>query len=236
MIHSRKSSRGFVERSHHGIDGTPIMPNFEELIASPTAAYDEGLAFFRGRGALNTALRRIVADSDRNGIEYAIIGAIALNQHGYRRFTEDIEVLMTQEGLKRFREQLVGPGYRPAFQGATKRFRTTTDNIPVEIVVAGEYPGDGLPKPVVFPDPRASSQEIDGVNTVMLEKLIELKLASGMSAPDRLKDLADVQEIIKVKGRGEDYAQALDESVRENFRELRRGAEGAHSLDGGQEP
>ena len=29
-----------------------------------------------------------------------------------------------------------------------------------------------------------------------LPKLIELKLASGMTAPGRLKDLADVQELI----------------------------------------
>ena len=40
--------------------------------------------------------------------------------------------------------------------------------------------------------------EIDGVKFVTLEKLIELKLASGITAPDRLKDLADVQELIKV--------------------------------------
>jgi hypothetical protein len=32
------------------------------------------------------------------------------------------------------------------------------------------------------------------VRFVAFEKLIELKLASGMTAPDRLKDLADVQE------------------------------------------
>jgi hypothetical protein len=40
---------------------------------------------------------------------------------------------------------------------------------------------------------------IDGIKTVILEKLIELKLASGMTAADRLKDLADVQELIKTK-------------------------------------
>ncbi len=36
------------------------------------------------------------------------------------------------------------------------------------------------------------------IRFVTLEKLIELKLASGMTAPDRLKDLADVQELIKI--------------------------------------
>src|SRR5262249_13378533 len=155
---------------------------------------DEGLAFFRGEGMLNKTLLRIVSDLEQNGIDYAVIGAIALNQHGYKRFTEDIDILLTKEGLKKFQERLGGLGYRPAVEGAAKRFKATADNVRVEIVTTGEYPGDGLPKPVVFPDPSESVQYIDGVRTVTLEKLIELKLASGMTAADRLKDLADVQE------------------------------------------
>src|SRR5437588_5097978 len=141
------------------------MPNFEQVIASPTAAYDEGLAFFRGHGMLNNALTRIVADLERNGIGYAVIGAIALNQHGYKRFTEDIDLLMTKEGLRQFRDQLVGRGYFPAFAGATQRFKTSQDNIKLEIVTTGEYPGDGKPKPVVFPNPGESSEIIAGIRT-----------------------------------------------------------------------
>ena len=105
----------------------------------------------------------------------------------------------------------------------------------VEVVTTGEYPGDGLPKPVAFPDPSRSFQEIDGVRTITLEKLVELKLASGMTAPDRLKDLADVQEIIKIKGLGPGFAESLDESVREKFHELQeaivRGRERDRGLD-----
>ena len=54
-------------------------------------------------------------------------------------------------------------------------------------MTAGEYPGDGKPKPVSIPDPSRSVAEIDGVRFATLEKLIELKLASGMSAPDRIE-------------------------------------------------
>ena len=66
-------------------------------------------------------------------------------------------------------------------------------------MTTGEYPGDGKPKPVSMPTPSEASIEIDGVKFVTLEKLIELKLASGISAPDQLKDLADVQELIKIE-------------------------------------
>jgi hypothetical protein len=162
---------------------------------------------------------------DAHGIEYTVIGAIALNQYGYRRFTEDIVVLLTKEGLRKFREELVGLGYRPAFEGATKKFRTTDENVPVEIITTGEYPGDGLPKPVQFPDPQNNFVVIDGVKTIPLEKLIELKLASGMTAPDRLKDLADVQEMIKVKSLDASFAEKLDNSVRDKFLELQRAVE-----------
>ncbi len=212
------------------------MADFEQIISSPTAAYEEGLAFFRGQGMLNRTLLRVIADLERNGIAYAVIGAVALNQHGYKRFTEDIDILMTKEGLKKFQEQLVGLGYRPAFQGATRRFKTTAENVSVEVVTTGEYPGDGLPKPVVFPDPSQSFQEIDGVRTITLEKLIELKLASGMTAPDRLKDLADVQEMIKIKGLGPEFAESLDESVREKFHELQQAIVRARARERGLGP
>jgi hypothetical protein len=195
------------------------MPTFDHVLSSPTSAYEEGLAFFRGQGMLNKTLLRIAADLDRVGIDYAVIGAVALNQHGYKRFTDDIDILVTKEGLEAFRARLVGPGYRPAYEGARKQFRTSDNNVPVEFVTAGEYPGDGKPKPVVFPAPHESAEEIDGVRTLKLEKLIELKLASGTTAPDRLRDLADVQEMIKFKGLGPDFAHKLDESVREKYRE-----------------
>ncbi|MGB7210539.1 MAG: nucleotidyl transferase AbiEii/AbiGii toxin family protein [Pyrinomonadaceae bacterium] len=201
--------------------------DYETLISSPVAAYAEGLRFFTGTGMLNDALSRLARDLEKNGIDYAVIGAIALNQYGYRRFTEDIDLLLTREGLATFREKLVGLGYRPAFEGAKKKFRTTEENIPVEIITSGEFPGDGLPKPVVFPDPAEFAVVIDGVKTVSLEKLIELKLTSGMTAGDRLKDLADVQELIKLKGLEEGLAARLNPFVKEKYLELHRSVRSA---------
>ena len=192
------------------------------MISSPVAAYDEGLRFFMGQGTLNETLRRIARDLEDHGIDYSVIGAIALNQHGYRRFTEDIDLLLTKDGLNKFRGELIGLGYRPAFEGATKKFRTARENVPVEIITAGEFPGDGKPKPVEFPNPRENQVEIDGIKTLSLEKLIELKLASGMTAPHRLRDLADAQELIKLKKLSADYAEKLNPFVREKFLELQK--------------
>lgn len=206
-----------------------MSSDFQSIIASPVLAYAEGLRFFNGTGMLNDALSRLVRDLERNEIEYAVIGAVALNQHGYHRFTEDIDLLLTRKGLEDFREKLVGRGYRPAFEGATKKFRTTSENVPVEVITEGEFPGDGLPKPVVFPAPADVCETIDGVKTVSLEKLIELKIASGISASDRLKDLADVQELIKLKGLDGSFAKHLSEYVRPKFIELWTGVRDSRS-------
>ena len=183
-------------------------------------AYAEGLRYFMGEGALNTALAQVADDLKRHGIDYMVIGAVAMLAHGYPRFTEDIDLVLTAEGLDAFHRELVGLGYAPAFEGARKRLRSTRGNVPVEIIVSGEYPGDGRPKPVSFPVPSDASVEIDGVRVATLEKLIELKLASGMTAPDRLKDLADVQELIKARGLSADFVEHLNPYVREKFLEL----------------
>ena len=49
---------------------------------------------------------------------------------------------------------------------------------------------------------------------------MELKLASGMTAPDRLKDLADVQELIKIRDLAAEFADKLNPHVREEFLKL----------------
>jgi hypothetical protein len=185
----------------------------------------EGLRYLMGQGDLHGALGELCSDLERRQIDYMVIGAVALMAHGYPRFTEDIDLVMTAQGLETFHRELVGLGYVPAFRGARKRLRATRGGVPVEIIVSGEYPGDGRPKPIVFPVPGEASVEIDGVRVVTLEKLVELKLASGMTAPDRLKDLADVQELIKARGLGQDFAGSLDPYVRNKFLELLRGVE-----------
>ena len=173
-----------------------------------------------GEGEINNVLTRLSADLSRNGIDYMVIGAVALMAHGYPRFTEDIDLVLTPDGLEAFHQRLVGLGYLPAFEGARKRLRSTAEGVTIEVMISGEYPGDGKPKPIRFPNPAEASVEIDGVRVVTFEKLIELKPASGMTAPDRLKDLADVQELIKACHLSSEFAARLDPYVRDQYWQL----------------
>ncbi len=184
------------------------------------AIYAEGQRYFMGQGSLNNTLTQLTRDLKEHGIDYMVIGAVALLAHGYPRFTEDIDLVLTPAGLEDFHRHLIGLGYVPAFPGAKKRLRSTRDGITIEVMTTGEYPGDGKPKPVSIPEPSTASTEIDGIQIVTFEKLIELKLASGMTAPHRLKDLADVQELIKIRALEKDFAERLHPYVRDRFLEL----------------
>jgi hypothetical protein len=168
-------------------------------------------------GEVYETLRRLAARLREESLDYALLGGMALVAHGYRRFTEDVDILMTPATLQAFRERLVGRGYRPAFPGAAQTFRDTETGVVIEVLTSGEYPGDGKPKPISFPDPRQARFERDGLWLVTLEKLIELKLASGLSAPHRLKDLADVQDLIVRLKLPLALSEELHESVRPEY-------------------
>ncbi len=173
--------------------------------------------FFMQQGKVYETLQRLAQKLPNAGIDYALIGGMALAIHGYVRLTQDVDLLMSEAGLAQFQKMLVGRGYIAAFPGARKMFLDTITGVKVEIITTGEFPGDGKPKPVQFPDPTAISIELDGMKVTRLETLIELKLASGLTAPDRLKDLADVQELIRMLNLPEQLGLQIDSSVRDEY-------------------
>jgi hypothetical protein len=144
---------------------------------------------------------------------------MALNEYGYRRATSDVDVLLTREGLTRLKQRLVGRGYVEKFAGS-KGLRDTAHNVEIDVVLAGEFPGDGKPKPVSFPDPAQTARKGERAAFLPVERVVELKLASGLSAPHRLRDLADVLELIRAAELPLQLAEQLDPSVREKYREL----------------
>jgi hypothetical protein len=176
-------------------------------------------AFFMGTDPVHLALSKITKALHEAQIPYAIVGAMALNQYGYRRATMDVDVLVTQESLDRFKAAWLGRGYVERFPGA-RGLRDTEHGVAIDFVIAGHYPGDGKPKAICFPDPALVATQIDNVSLLPLPKLVELKLASGLSAPHRGKDLIDIQELIKHAGLPRELAAQLDASVREKYLEL----------------
>jgi hypothetical protein len=158
------------------------------------------------------------------GIDYAIAGALGLAAHGFVRATEDVDVLISREGLHRFKERWVGRGYVDVRAGG-KAVRDTENGVRVDFLIEGDYPGDGKPKPVRFPPPASAAVAAGRFDVVALPRLIELKLASGMTAPHRLHDLADVLRLIAVAKLPRELAEELDPYVRPKYDELWRAAQ-----------
>ena len=195
-----------------------VVPYEQRLNRDKRWALLEGSMHFEGESAVQKALIRIARELDRLGVPYAIAGGMALFFHGFRRFTEDVDILVTKDAIKIIHDNLEGRGYLPPFEGS-KNLRDTVAGVKVEFIVTGDYPGDGKPKPVAFPDPSGVFVEIDGIRYVGLPTLLELKLASG-TAPHRLKDLGDVQELIRILSLPRSMGAQLNSFVRDKFYEL----------------
>jgi hypothetical protein len=195
------------------------MVTYEQLLdRDGDWALREGSMHFEEKSAVHKSLHKITQRLEELGIPYAVAGGMALFFHGFRRFTEDVDILVTPEGLKDIHDRLEGLGYLPPFPGS-KQLRDAETGVRIEFLVSGQYPGDGKPKPIAFPDPDAAKVEIDGMRFLKLSNLIELKLASG-TAPGRRKDLGDVQELIRLLSLPADFAASLNPSVQDLYHEL----------------
>ena len=182
-------------------------------------------AYFMKKSPIHSAARRIAETLAGMEIPFAIAGALAANAHGHVRTTEDVAILLQPQGLHDFKQAWLGRGWVEKFAGS-KGFRDTTDNVNIDVLLTGDYPGDGRPKPVVFPDPAAVAEpDEEGIPILSLAVLVELKLASGMTAPDRPRDLDDIIQLIRANQLPRDYGDGLNPYVQPKFDELWRAAQ-----------
>ena len=134
-----------------------------------------------------------------------------------------VDILVGREDLRTIHEKLEGLGYVPPFTGS-KNLRDAEHGVRIEFLVAGEFPGDGKPKPVSFPEPALASVLIDGIRFLSRPKLVELKLASGLTGGiQRMKDFSDVVALIQTLHLSADFADELNPYVREKYLELWHG-------------
>jgi hypothetical protein len=196
------------------------------------ARFEAGLQnarrFFMREADVQRAMDDLVRHLDEIGVPYAIVGAMALNEYGYERVTRDVDLLLTREGLAAFKQAFLGRGDVEKFP-ASKGLRDTRNNVTIDVLLTGEFPGDGLPKPVSFPDPGTAAVQTGRVRLLPLPRLLELKLASGMTAPHRLRDLADVLEVIRIRRLPAEFVNELHPYVRDKFRELWQAAQAEES-------
>jgi len=193
------------------------------LPAEAEARFIEGVEycgrFFMGMAEAQRALYKLTAILEAEALPYAIIGAFALNEYGHRRVTVDVDLVMRDDVLQVFKSRHLGRGYEERVVG-TGKLIDTEFGVHVDVLSTGRFPGDDRPKPIAFPDPAIIAVRGERFALLPMPRYIELKLASGMVAPYRAKDLVDVQELIRSADLPREAALELDPWVRDKFLEL----------------
>jgi hypothetical protein len=185
--------------------------------------YQEGLAeatrFFMGESNVQEAARRLEARLQQLGIPYAVAGGLAVVAHGHLRVTGDVDVLLTADGLQRFKDESLGRGWLERAAGG-RRLRDMVCNVPIDVLVTGGCPGDGVPRGLTFPDPAGAAVTTAQGRVLSLPVLVELKLASGLWTRDRPRDLDDVIQLIRANQLPADLGQGFHEQLRSKYAEL----------------
>jgi len=181
--------------------------------------------FFMEASPIHETMRRLSRILDEMKIPFAIAGAMAANAHGHKRTTADVDILIRREDLVRFKSKHIGLGWMDKFEGS-KNFKDTITSVNVDTLIVGDYPGDGLPKPVAFPAPEdVSFRNDEGIPFITLETLLELKIACGTTVSHRPRDLDDVIQLIRVNRLPLEFAQNLNPFVVGKYQELWQAAQ-----------
>jgi hypothetical protein len=169
--------------------------------------------FFERAGPVWETLRALEQRLHDAGIDYLVIGGLALNAFDYPRQTVDVDVVLRPSDFDRFKKQLVGPLYR-AGGAAGRRFVDPQTDVSIDILLSGEIAGRQSKNPTVrFPDP--AEAEVHGdLRTVSPARLIELKLVTW-----RFKEWGDVVELIRRNHLPDSFGEQLDPIVRTAYQE-----------------
>ncbi len=155
-------------------------------------------------------------------VPYSICGGVAVCLHGYQRNTVDLDLVIRSSESDTIRKLLSDDGL--VWDETNAEFRTP-GGIAVQFLISGQKAGKG--SEVTIPDPigELNVEQREGLSVVRLSRLIEMKIACGMSNLRRThKDFADVVELIAARDLDGSFARFLHKSLRPTFRELVRNA------------
>jgi hypothetical protein len=168
------------------------------------AVRDEALLVLEGRGMILEIAREVSALMRQAGVDGAVIGGVAVVLHGHVRTTVDVDIFVpgAPEALA---DALKSAGF--IFDSGTKEFAKS--GVPVHLVLIDQvrkHPGERI--------------ELDGITTISLASLVDMKLRSGAFNPLRAQDLADVIGLIRHHQLRGTFAAKLGADVRGEFRKL----------------
>lgn len=170
-----------------------MTPTDIRMISAAVAKLERVIAAVHSPGEQNSEFDRtldVLKDLARKeGIPIAIIGGMAAIKYGYKRFTDDIDVVVAHSHLDTLIR--VAPHYRikVIWRDPHGWHKFRYEDVPIEIVPEGGRPRKDAP--TTIPSPRQLGV-VEGAGYASLEGWIETKLASG-----RRQDQADIVQVLK---------------------------------------
>ncbi len=155
--------------------------------------------------------RGIFEEFNRSGIDYLVVGGLAVNFHGVPRMTYDVDImiLMDSANILKWVEKLTFWGYKPkipvdpkdlaseekrktwVFEKGMKAFNFYNEKLPIaeiDLVIESSVPYEKLKSNAV----RINLQGVMAP-TVSISDLIEMKRGAG-----RKQDLVDIEYLRKI--------------------------------------
>jgi hypothetical protein len=143
-------------------------------------------------------------------IPHYVCGGFAVQEHGYPRFTVDVDIIVPD--VQFARDKLSMNGFK-ANRGSNMTLTDRETKVEIDVLPGGGKVGPG---PVSFPMPTKVSRR---PQILTLDYLISLKLSSYMGSPiGRAQDYADAIKLIQVNHPSRDFG--VDPEVRELYHTL----------------
>jgi len=159
---------------------------------------------------LSRTMRKAVRVLGEANIPSLVVGGYAVQENGYARFTSDVDIVVPNVAEARGVLSINGFRENP---GSSMTVTDRISKVEVDLLPGGGSVGPG---PLKLPMPVAVST----LPTIAdLRTVVEIKLSSYLGSPtSRLRDLADVIELIKSNRMSEDVP--LDPAVKEKYVEV----------------
>jgi hypothetical protein len=190
-----------------------------DMSATRTAWHDlaEAWMIFSMEGPVWGTLRRAHAALDDAEIPHAVVGGLAVFLHGHRRMTTDVDVLVRPQDVA-----CVIDALRDAGMERKKGEFIGDEDVRMHLLITGEPEGIDWAKAIHFPDPVDARvvETIDDFPTVVLARILEMKLACGLSNPRRPRDIDDALRLMEVHELDKRFVTRLHPLLRKDFKRL----------------
>lgn len=167
---------------------------------------------------LLNAMRQIKSIMDEAGIPFVFVGGSTLPFYGYYRNTGDIDIVVADSDSKKLDDLPIGM-IRRIRRGKMMLHSPGTN---IDVIFSGGVVGSDK-SGMRYPDPKEliEMKVIDGtpLPILPLKRLVQIKIVSGIYGM-RMKDFADVIELIKENQLPETYCNEYNFDIRDKYREL----------------